>query len=254
MKKGATHVDWAVSLGIFLIYLLSLLIIIRPGFTPLYTGDVLVSIIEDGLDKEVYWNITKVPLFVRMDNVGGNVYNINITDFKLKWNETTLFNDEDFFLADNQRRILNFSLVGNQLKFTAIESFKEKKTYIFWLTYSGEGGYENTPFTPGEFVAPEKYTFDYGTAEEIDGISLDRFMDLGDTDEMKTRWNYPKEKDFAISLINTSKTAYTLSDIAYNYSSGDVYEQTDVFVKERKDDVVDKYGNRGLVTVNIKVW
>ena len=122
------------------------------------------------------------------------------------------------------------------------------------MVYSVEGGYENTPFYPGEFIVPEKYVFEYGAAEKIDGISVDKFMGLGSTDDMKTRWNYPQEKDFTIFLIDTSKTAYTFDDILYNYSSGDVYEQTDVFVKERKENIVDEEGNRELVTVNIRVW
>lgn len=59
MKKGASHVDWAISMGIFLVFLLLTIIFLRPGTEPIYKGDTLLGIVEKGLKDDTYYTIEK---------------------------------------------------------------------------------------------------------------------------------------------------------------------------------------------------
>ena len=42
-KKGSTHVDWAISMGIFLTYILTMFILIQPGIEPIQKNDQLIE-------------------------------------------------------------------------------------------------------------------------------------------------------------------------------------------------------------------
>ena len=63
-KRGSTHVDWVMSIGIFLIYLLALFIIIKPGVREIYSEDTLLSIVENNVKGNIVWTIKETPLFI----------------------------------------------------------------------------------------------------------------------------------------------------------------------------------------------
>ena len=66
MKKGLTHIDWAMSIGLFIVYLIVLIILFRPAITTEdYSGDFLSSIVKQGLIDDSYITIEKIPIFIR---------------------------------------------------------------------------------------------------------------------------------------------------------------------------------------------
>jgi len=71
MKKGASHVDWAISMGIFLVFIMLTFIFLRPGTEQVYKGDVLLKIIEDGLKEKGYYTVEKQLLFIDYSGSGG---------------------------------------------------------------------------------------------------------------------------------------------------------------------------------------
>lgn len=46
-KRGAIHVDWVISMGIFLIYLIILLVFIKPSYKAKFEEDVLTKMVKD---------------------------------------------------------------------------------------------------------------------------------------------------------------------------------------------------------------
>jgi hypothetical protein len=66
--KGASQVDWAISMGIFLIYVLGLLVFLRPGIQPVLENNLLVSIIQDNLEEEVNVKLKRTPLFINISD------------------------------------------------------------------------------------------------------------------------------------------------------------------------------------------
>ncbi|MDP2909194.1 MAG: hypothetical protein Q8N77_05290 [Nanoarchaeota archaeon] len=64
MKKGASHVDWAIGTGLFVVFIMLTLIALRPGTEPIYKGDVLLKIIEDGLEGDTNYTIEKQLLSI----------------------------------------------------------------------------------------------------------------------------------------------------------------------------------------------
>lgn len=65
MNKKGTHVDWVISMGIFLVYVFALFILLRPGIKPVHRPITLLNILEENFEKEVMWAVKMVPLFIR---------------------------------------------------------------------------------------------------------------------------------------------------------------------------------------------
>jgi len=91
MKKGASHVDWAIGTGIFVVFMILTITFLRPGTEPMYKGSVLMQIIEDNLKQDAYYEVEKQILvispnenfvdcnecYIRIRNATDNGLNIN---------------------------------------------------------------------------------------------------------------------------------------------------------------------------------
>ena len=71
MGKGTSHVDWAVSMGIFLVFIMLTLIFLRPGTEPIYKPDTILKIIEKGLKEDCYYRIEKQLLNIDYSGSSG---------------------------------------------------------------------------------------------------------------------------------------------------------------------------------------
>jgi len=64
-KKGITHVDWAISMGIFIIYVSFLIIFILPGLLKTqFDPSILFDSFEKNFLKPLEWTVVKIPLIV----------------------------------------------------------------------------------------------------------------------------------------------------------------------------------------------
>ena len=98
MKKGSSHVDWAISLALFLLYLAWFFILIRPA----YIGqgeDVSLSSIENRFLDQTSWTVQKIPLFVSSNN-DDPAAPVMVT-LPFSWNESNVTMDEAFSIYDN---------------------------------------------------------------------------------------------------------------------------------------------------------
>ena len=46
-KRGNVHIDWVISISIFLTYIIVLLAFIKPSYEPSFEGDVLVNMVKN---------------------------------------------------------------------------------------------------------------------------------------------------------------------------------------------------------------
>lgn len=64
-KRGiGGEIDWILGMGLFLITLVFIFILFKPGVTPVYDSETLLTILQDGFQKDIFWNITTTPVFV----------------------------------------------------------------------------------------------------------------------------------------------------------------------------------------------
>ena len=258
--KGTSQVDWAISVGIFLIYTIGLIIFLRPGLQPAMENNILISIIQNSLKEEVYAIVQKTPLFI-------NTSSQTIPDFtppdtgnyQIEINDPLLFegNKDDFALLDKNNNFLNFRLTDEKkLRF---DGFVEKdELNLFWLLYYKDHNYQNNnPSLPGGKYAiknNENFTYGYGVAEGTVGIDYKNLIGIEqDINILKNRWNFPESKDFSIILANTTKKQYTQNDVIFSYNMKESLDQSDVFVKEWRDWIISNKGELYGITLNLRV-
>ncbi len=100
-KKGLSHVDWAISLGIFLLYLGWFFIFVKPLFSPASSMGVLLDILDDVLDDQMAQGIERIKVFVP-DNIDYEYYPVAIP-FTEDWAERDVAHSEDYFEIDEGR-------------------------------------------------------------------------------------------------------------------------------------------------------
>jgi len=65
-KRGLSQIDWAISLGIFLLFLVWFFIFVTPSLSSGGNTNSLVYLVEKGLDN-YRWNVYKIPLFLNSE-------------------------------------------------------------------------------------------------------------------------------------------------------------------------------------------
>ena len=79
MNKKGGHVDWVISMGIFIVYIFALFILIRPGVRPIYRPVTLLNNLQENfeildLDLDILRRIGDVQGEGRTVRVTGRVF------------------------------------------------------------------------------------------------------------------------------------------------------------------------------------
>lgn len=288
-KKGASHADWAISLGIFLIYILSLFLIIQPGVEPIYREDTLLGIVEGAFMGGINTSITRSMFTInattaQMDHFVGKKLFLVYSAAGLPFD----FNDKDHYnLNSSHDKSLtsNFGETdGLYFKSTAINNGSH---YRFWIDYSQDYTYDHIaekydgslddcisnrvgPFSPCTLRggSAKNFTFTLGTTEVLKGLSESKIAELRtqclSTSEraadrirfkgIKESWNFPANKEFSIYYVKSSSPKYGINETIPICNITVPSNQTSVFAKETATWLLDADGNRQPVRVNIKVW
>ena len=285
MKKGASHVDWAISMGIFLVYLIGLIIFLRPGVQPLINEDVLINLVQNNLNNETYLRVGKAPLLINLTNAGAGKYQININKgFPYDWakENVSVINIYGEHLP-TYIRSSTCDINGCDLIFESdverytINQFTILHSLAFYPNSSASG--LNGTYTVVENYDPilnkGNFTYSIGVNEDVKGIylpNLDNFLNSYNNvslySNLKKKWKFPDTKEFTIYLCNDKYSwDYCYSNISqgpYNGATLDfkssLYNFTapvkdaNVFVKEYKDWVINIKGERIIVRTLIRVW
>lgn len=155
-KKGMNQVDWAMSLGIFIIYLAWFFILVRPQFDVSETPVNLLETTKENLLDQIEWRVEKKPLFV-FSNITeedeGIIVNFPYTTANFA------FSDNRYFTLDESRLLF----LGNL----------SEGTNLFWIVSSSKN--YSLPTITEEITSSESHTtirnlradFDSGLLEEI---------------------------------------------------------------------------------------
>ncbi|MAG50886.1 hypothetical protein CL621_04605 [archaeon] len=280
MKKGTIHLDWVISIGIFLLYILFFFVFITPFYKPdTQEGVNTLDILEDNLRKEVYWNITRMPIFIIdcSECVGLAVEDFCLPSFPFgNWGQNEIIFTEDF----NNPVNINFEINDNcgsdgtdpgdghdidDFTFSYNIATINKKT--FWIIYNEGENYGNGEWSNGDcynyigeppicnFLTYAEsggdYEYFYGLDEKIFGISESKFSGLN-YDDIKSKWNFPEGAEFWIEMEYVDGDKGIIEP--FPFGNKNHYEQADVYVREWGDYILDKYGIKEAIKINVGVW
>lgn len=239
-KRGLTHIEWAISMGIFLIALIFFFILLRPGAKPAYEQEALMDIVEKNFNENFVWQVKKTPVFIKALEVPPK-------------------KDEPRFISVITPANWRFSKVEPETYQSLKYDFSEKilriecnigicKTdrgpiVVYYYPGPKEITREETVIIAKcNIQDKDKCEVELGSTENFEGISLDRIKKLNYKD-LKKDWEYPESKEFAIYLNKVN--------ITDNPEPG---QQDNVFVKELRTWVLDKDGHRENAVVSLRTW
>lgn len=253
-KKG-DHVDWAISMGIFLLYLIGLFILLRPGVTPTYKPEGLLQILETNLMNEITYEVREIPLFVKKcigtvdSNAPGGFQSTIITIEDNTNPKNFEFGTWDVIDTTSKKNIF-----GSELKCGMDETNPPfiKENTMYYITYHqiNQGKIEadiTVKCTPNDIKVCE---FRLGASTSKTGIKniwINRLKpEVGREKEtyeaLKTRWKIPL--DFAIYY----------DDLNNKIIGGQEPEGVNIFSKEIKTNELSDSGILTPKTIIIQVW
>src|SRR3989338_7261681 len=127
MKKGDSHIDWALSLGIFLVYILFLFLFIKPGVREIYEEKNLISIAENNFQKSAVSMVERIPIVLSSSKI------------ELNSNILNGASNSDWAVASIDYQIISSQFSSGNLKAEAGFSTGE----IMWLLNSNDFDYSS---------------------------------------------------------------------------------------------------------------
>ncbi len=98
-KKGLSHVDWAMSLGIFILYLAWFFIFVRPMLSSPQTADVLLDILDEGVSETIFQDVHRIKVFIDTEYAGDA--EPVIIPFDSFWPSYKIAHTADYFVIDD---------------------------------------------------------------------------------------------------------------------------------------------------------
>lgn len=258
MKKGVSHVDWVISMGIFIVYIMALFIFLRPGISVEHKPQALLDLIEQRVKDEIVVVVKETPLYVSKCLYEAPPINkkgeIIVRDLKGKWMFVKIFEG----VLDVSSRYIS----GDDFKAVCAEGSDtepELSDVLFSLNYIvKEKPGENEVITPSLFLEFAGDASAELRASENKYYVYDNWLDVndwvedGDYGKLKEKFGFPKTEDFAIYFL---KDGEKLGDTEMVVGSDKKPEQGNVYIIEWKDNyITNNYGSIGEIVVHIEVW
>jgi len=274
MKKGLSYIDWSISAGIFIIYIIVLFILLGPAFKQDYSPDYLGSLVREGIKENVSLEIKRIPLFIElntthtgdggtrpynhetskvkiklMGNLAGEIINIDHTN-----KQFSVFNEnltQEFTTKKYESSLTIFEFKASPNQFGISNFYPSREEIIkFWIFLSNE-----EIFTEINSTWPFKWeaeAFTFGVAETLEGIYEPYFINFtnNDYETAKDIINFPKEREFAIDIYN--HTDFTSPIL--NYTKTQPGEKDIVNTLLWADYLIHNNTQRTPITILIKTW
>ena len=241
MKRGLTHVDWAISAGVFLVAIIFFFILLRPGTRPIYEPNTLMQLVEINFRDDFIWNVKKTPLFIKALEVppkkdeDRNVRVIAPQNWRFSKVEPNPYPgplEYDF----NEKRLTVRCKIG-------VCETDRGPIYVYYYPSKEEITQEETVIIAKcNIQDKDKCDAELGSTENFEGVAKNRLEKLK-YKELKEEWKYPKDKEFAIYLNNQKIV-----------DSPEPGAQDNVFVKELRTWVLESDGYRENAVVGLRVW
>lgn len=248
-KKGNVHIDWVISIAIFLTYIIVLLAFIKPSYEPSFEGDVLVKLVKGSFHNEAGWDVNKILLSFDCDN--GGVYDFNLIEY----------------IPDitSKFKIIN-AKTGSSAEYAGSLRIKLfNKDDKFWVFYNEIEGYPEAS-DPGDKTQgmkcenPPEFSIGAGNPIIFNGLSK-RKMDELNVSNIEDK--FPEFRQFKISVLNSNgelKDSYCYVKGRQGKLSKGECDQTIppadavVYGVNLGEAILDKDGNFEQVILNIQVW
>ncbi len=254
--KGNIHTDWAISMGIFLVAILTLFIFLKPGVQPIYKETVLLDIIEQEFLSNTTWTVKQLPLFITTltDNTNNDPkINLIMRNWLYSSCKTT----------SGTTGILTATCTGNTAIIDCMPGEDCKRGNALLIFYPNAATPKNIQEPEldetfckddnGAITDTARCDIQLGSTEDVQGINnawlqaLKNLPTNGGYEQLKRDWKFPLQKNFALYQVdNQGNENFILG--------GDTFNQKNVFVRELTYWILSTTGDRTPITISFRVW
>jgi hypothetical protein len=268
-KKGLQFVDWAISAGLFIIYLVILFILMAPAFTEDYSPEYLGSIVEAGIEGNLSIELIRFPAFMRLEEspwpaiVGASrPYRFYLNNLPKEFD--TLIPEKQIIIYNNKTQELvkkDIDLIGDRIVFAAYQPQigidspppTERASVTLDIFFSDYEIFNDSPL--GSAIPwPGTQESTIGVGESVKGIFEEKFNNFfagKEYTEVKEDFHFPLERDFTIEVFNGTDLSAP-ARLAYNQTLPDEKDTVNTLVWAGW--IIDNTTQRTGVTILVKVW
>tara|TARA_Y100000034_G_C6896799_1_gene413633 strand:- start:1789 stop:2514 length:726 start_codon:yes stop_codon:yes gene_type:complete len=239
-KRGATHIDWVISIGIFIVYVLILLVWIKPSYKPVFEEESLITIIKHNIEKDHSIEVGKTLLILEGCTAAGNKETFTLSNYLPGLG---VGNFDVIKVIDNTRALYKSGVT--------IGLYDASLRNEYWII--GSDDFNNYGSNPGNLDSlGEDPTCTVSIGETIlkKGLSDTTLSGFN-----PSSWGFPGSRDFKIILSDFGDT-----EICYNKQGSvdcDSYQPDSgaiVYSNEWRYNVLDKDWGTEAVLIVILVW
>ena len=242
-KKGASHVDWIVSIGIFIVYVLILLVWLKPGYQPVFEEDIFIQTVKNGIEKDNSVKVFKTLLHLECGNSGVHTFNL-----------------DDYVPNLGSAKVIRVGDPPDEIAHTGALTVEAENTMNrYWVISSDDFGYS-------DFGSLENLE-DAGCTENIvesipivgiDDIELPRLDPNGDDDPNGKGWGFPESREFKIRVSDFgANDFYRCKDLDLDSEACENVNPdggVPVFSGDWRTNDVEADGSSSPVLITILVW
>ena len=233
------YIDWTLSMGLFLVVVVSLFVFLQPGMRPEHEGEGLMTIVEEQLFAATDSALKEKPLYIKKlkDKYGTNqeaTIKVSLTgsSWKIHKVEPSSLSSFEPLSITSQRVVFNCK-VGQCTQ-----------DFVIYLKPTHANPSEplvSLTCTPKD---PTICDATLGVVETIKGLDQGLLTQLGTKNytALKTQWRFPSQQHFAI-YINDNKLIGGVEPT----------QQQNVFVKQKTYWQLSGL-SRVPLTLNMRVW
>ncbi len=258
-RNGAIHVDWAISMGLFLVYITVMFVLIKPGYFVENKPESLFNIIDNNFVKSITTNVKEIQLVVERcvgQGQAGQNSKITLKDDKRKYGFSELM-DENRNIINNLQGV---SVTENEIEINCENGnmpIENKKIFLATSYPKEHYDFSNSDNFP-------KYTFECGINSarncEVSLGIITEFLGFNEAylNQLKivpyetiiNDWGFPENNKLKISVkkINSNVDPILISD------NSEAPENTNVFLREYNWIYIDNWNNRESIKVSTFVW
>lgn len=243
-KKGLSHIDWVISFGVFVIFLLLLFIWFGPSLTTEYSEDYLGGIASKGFKEASYSEVFRYPVFVEIFGPNFPQRRIDVGGM----DKIGAVSDVNIALYDFDGDLINeLEINGNELEFTTHPPSAGIYSYEMFVS-----DYFDNLHIPSGGNPTTLYNSTLGIGERLYGFSEKRFdnLSLSDYKDFKEALKYPLNKNIGVYVYDS----VGFTNLLYNYSVNEPTENDNVYVVSWSDVLINENGGIEPITVLVKTW
>jgi hypothetical protein len=212
-KKAISHVDWAMSLAVFLLYLAWFFVFVKPIFSPSQNMDVLLDILDDGVTDNIFQDVERIQVYVPGDF--DSEYEPLAISFSEDWSSSQITHTADYFEIDDGKMFFLANLSDTKkfkmyhphsaLEFSSLRPVNADEERARFESFSAH--FDEYLLDTVYFLG-ETRLFDFSV--EIDENEID---DNGEFDNMTLVAEYKRVGDY----VNLSSYVFAENSRIYTY-------------------------------------